>query len=78
MTLLTAGTTIFLPLALPRFVPGLEVSAGYIARPLFVMILPPLVIGMLVRRRAVGWAARWQPRFSQLANLSGLLMPIGP
>ncbi|MCL4180160.1 MAG: hypothetical protein KJ072_20725 [Verrucomicrobia bacterium] len=74
MTLLTAGTTIFLPVALPWFVPGLEASAWNIARPLFVMILPPLVIGMLVRRRAAGWAARWQPRLSQLANLSGILM----
>jgi bile acid:Na+ symporter, BASS family len=74
MTLLTVATTLFLPLALPWLVPGLEASAWDIARPLLALILLPLGVGMLLRRQAAEWAARWQPRLSRIASLSGLLM----
>ncbi len=76
MALLTVGTTFFLPVTLPWFVPGLEARAWDIAQPLLLMILLPLAVGLLVRRRAAGWAARWQPRLSRTANLSGMLMLI--
>ncbi len=76
MALLTVGTTFFLPVTLPWFVPGLEARAWDIAQPLLMMILLPLAVGLLVRRRAAEWAARWQPRFSKTANLSGMLMLI--
>ena len=74
MTLLTIVTTFFLPLALPWLAPGLEASAWAIARPLLSVILLPLALGLVLRTRFLTFAIRWQPRFGQIANCSGILM----
>jgi BASS family bile acid:Na+ symporter len=52
MTLLTIGTTFFMPFALPLIIPGLQASPWSIARPLLVFILAPLAIGMLLQSLA--------------------------
>ncbi len=48
MTLLTVGTTLFMPFALPLIIPGLQASPWSIARPLVEFILTPLAVGMLL------------------------------
>jgi BASS family bile acid:Na+ symporter len=76
MTLLTVGTTLFMPWALPLLAPGLEADAWGIARPLLVMILLPLLAGMCVRSRAPRWAERGPPVLAKIANASAVLVLI--
>jgi BASS family bile acid:Na+ symporter len=49
MVLLTAGTIVFMPLALPWLIPGLKTSPWNIARPLLLFIVLPLIVGMVIR-----------------------------
>lgn len=58
MALLTAATLVFLPLALPRMIPGSAASPWEIARPMLLWIVAPLVTGMIVRRLHPDLAAR--------------------
>ena len=61
MTLLTVGTTLFMPFALPLMIPGLQASPWSIAQPLAVFILMPLAVGMLLGRRKATPVAELQP-----------------
>jgi bile acid:Na+ symporter, BASS family len=74
MTLLTVGTTLFLPFALPLIIPGLQASPWSIARPLAVFILTPLAVGMLVQSRDPAVALASQPIFAKLGNISALVL----
>jgi predicted Na+-dependent transporter len=67
---LLIGTTVFyLPLVLPFLLPGVEVSPLDIARPLVLLMLLPLAIGLFLNRRFPQVAARLQPIVSKIANL---------
>ncbi len=74
MTLLTVVTTLFMPLALPLFAASLQETPWTIARPLFELMLLPLVLGLLVRGRAANLAARCQPVLARLTNVSIVLV----
>ncbi|MFC7336238.1 bile acid:sodium symporter family protein [Haloferula chungangensis] len=58
MTLLTMGTILFLPLALPGLIEGFHADAWEIARPMLLWILGPLLVGMLLRHYRPTLAAR--------------------
>jgi bile acid:Na+ symporter, BASS family len=49
MVLLTVGTIVFLPFALPLLAAGLQADPWGIARPLLLFILLPLIVGALIR-----------------------------
>src|SRR5215831_14899113 len=70
MVLLTVGTIIFMPLALPLFISGLEASARSIARPLVFFILLPLILGLLVRTFAESFANRVAPTLAKVSTAS--------
>jgi predicted Na+-dependent transporter len=72
MTLLTVGTTLFMPFALPLMIPGLQASPWSIARPLVAFILTPLAVGMLLRRASA--FAALQPIFVKLGSVSALVL----
>ena len=75
MTLLTVGTTLFMPFALPLMVPGLQASSWSIAQPLVAFILTPLAVGMLLRgRQATAAGAALQPILVKLGNVSALVL----
>lgn len=74
MGLLTLGTILFLPFALPLMIPGLQADPWSIARPLVLLIVLPLVVGMLVRNRAATFAARAAPVLAKVGNASLLLL----
>ena len=61
MFLVAVGTIIIMPFAVPFMVEGLSVSAWAIAKPLIIMILLPLLIGMVIRRFSVPVAGKMQP-----------------
>lgn len=50
MILLTVGSVVFLPLALPFMIPGLKADAWAIARPLVVLMMLPLTIGLILKK----------------------------
>ena len=74
MTLLTVGTTFFMPFVLPLIVPGLQASSWSIARPLIVLILAPLAIGMVWRSWAPASSAVIQPILAKLGSLSAVIL----
>ena len=74
MALLTAGTILFLPFALPLMIPRLNADPWGIARPLLVLIIVPLAAGMLIKSRAETFAARAAPVLAKLGNASLLLL----
>ena len=62
MVLLMVGTTVFLPVALPLLIKGVQVNPWKIARFLTLLMLIPLVAGLIVRARAASIGARVQTR----------------
>ena len=89
--LLTLGTIVFMPFALPVLIPGLQATAWSIASPLLILIVVPLVAGMLMRGahpRWAAWAAPWLTRIGNatlvvffvllvVLNLDALMAAIG-
>ena len=74
MTLLTVGTTLFMPFALPLMIPGLQASPWSIAQPLVAFILTPLAVGMLLQGRKATAFAALQPILVKLGNVSALVL----
>lgn len=74
MALLTAGTILFMPFALPLLIPGLDADPWKIARPLLLFIVAPLVIGMFLNAIASAFAARIRSSVALIANLSLALL----
>jgi BASS family bile acid:Na+ symporter len=72
--LLTAGTIIFMPLALPLLIPTLHADAWEIAKPLLMLIVAPLVIGMIIRTLAASFSAQAARLLAKLGNLALLLL----
>ena len=68
LVLLMAGSMVFLPLALPRLLPGVEVSIWQIARPLLFLMALPLSAGLILRARYERFAARCRPGLNRVAN----------
>jgi bile acid:Na+ symporter, BASS family len=74
IALLTLGTILFLPFALPLMIPGLRTNAWSIARPLVLLIVLPLVAGMLMKGWASSFAARAAPVLAKIGNVALLLL----
>lgn len=73
MLLLTVGSAVVLPVALPLLVSGLSAGPWPILRPLLVTMLLPLSIGMLVRNRSESWASRLRQPIALVSNVSLLV-----
>jgi BASS family bile acid:Na+ symporter len=70
MVLLMVLTVGYLPLVLPLLLKGVSVDPGKIARSLVILMLLPLGIGLVVRARYAGIAARGEPWLNRLSTLS--------
>jgi BASS family bile acid:Na+ symporter len=73
MLLLTVGSVAFMPIVLPRLIPGLSADPWPLLRPLLVTMLIPLMAGMAVRRRSEWWSSRLRPVFGTVSNVSMVL-----
>lgn len=73
MVLLMIGSLVYLPLVLPRLLPGVSVDSWRIARSLLVTMILPLCVGLCVKARREALAVRLQPLMSRLSNLSLLI-----
>lgn len=74
MGLLTLGTILFLPFALPLMIPGLEAKPWSIAGPLVLLIVLPLAGGMCIKSWAAALAARCAPVLAKIGNAALLLL----
>jgi len=74
MVLLMVGTTIFLPVALPLLVKGVQVNPWKIARFLVLLLLLPLIVGLFVKARAASLASRFRPLLELISSIALLVM----
>ena len=72
--LLTGVSMVFMPLALPLMVPGLHADAWSIARPLLVLMLIPLGIGLALTPGDGSWLERVLVFVRGLSNLALVLL----
>jgi BASS family bile acid:Na+ symporter len=70
MVLLMVGTVVYLPVVLPRLVPGVKVGVWQVARPLVYLMFLPLLAGLIVKERSESCAARLRPGLSRVSNVS--------
>jgi BASS family bile acid:Na+ symporter len=69
MLLSAVGTVLFMPFAVPRMLDGMTVSAWTIAKPLLVVILLPMAVGMLILRGAPKVASPMRPYVKKVTAL---------
>jgi predicted Na+-dependent transporter len=69
MAMLSVGTIIFMPIALPLLLPGVTVSPIEIIKPLVVLILLPLIIGLMLKVKWSSFASKWAPRLDRLSSV---------
>jgi BASS family bile acid:Na+ symporter len=74
MVLLMVVTVAYMPLVLPLMLEGVSVDPVKIGSSLVFLMLLPLAIGLLVRARLSGLAAKAQPSLSRLSLLSLALL----
>jgi predicted Na+-dependent transporter len=74
MTLLIMVSAIVLPVMLPLLLPGVEVSAWEIAKPLIFLMLLPLGIGLLIKSRYEQFAEHAAKLLISVTTLSVVLL----
>jgi bile acid:Na+ symporter, BASS family len=74
--LASAGTVIYMPIMVPLLVKGLTVSAWTVAKPMLVLVLIPLVIGIVIQVRRAATASLIQPFVKKVTGIDTLLMLI--
>jgi BASS family bile acid:Na+ symporter len=74
MVLLMVVTVAYMPLVLPLFLEGVSVDPVKIGRSLVFLMMLPLAIGLLVKARLSGLAAKVQPSLGRVSMLSLVLL----
>lgn len=69
MAMLSLVTVLYMPVVVPLLLPGTKVDPIEIAKPLIVLIIVPLLIGLVTRARAARFAEHWAPRLDRLASV---------
>jgi len=73
MMLLMLGTIVYMPIVLPLVVEGVQINSWEIAKPLLLMMVSPLVIGLFIKAKFSAIATTLQPILFKLSN-AGLLL----
>jgi bile acid:Na+ symporter, BASS family len=76
MLLMSAGTVVYMPIMVPLLVKGLTVSAWTVAKPMLILVLIPLLIGIVIQVRAAATASKIQPFVKKFTGIDTLLMLI--
>jgi predicted Na+-dependent transporter len=69
MVLLMGATIFYLPLVLPRLISGVDVEPWSVAQPLIMMILVPFIVGLLLKSRYPGVAAKLEPPLDRFSSV---------
>lgn len=72
--LASAGTVIYMPIMVPLMVKGLTVSAWAVAKPMLILVMIPLVIGIVIQLRWAATATLIQPFVKKATGIDTLLM----
>ncbi|MCX5751088.1 MAG: bile acid:sodium symporter [Candidatus Saganbacteria bacterium] len=73
MVLLMVATVVFIPLVLPLLIPGLSISPWAIAKPLIILMLLPLILGLLIRALKPNFALLIKPFIEKTSSISLIL-----
>ena len=73
MLLASAGTVVCMPFTVPLLVKGLTTSAWAIAKPLLIVVLLPMAVGVVIRRNSDPLASKMLPLAKKIAGIAGLL-----
>ena len=73
MLLASVGTVICMPVTVPLLTKGLSASPWAIAKPLLMLVLIPMAIGVIIRGKSDPLATKIQPYAKKLAGLAGLI-----
>ena len=76
MLLAAVGTVVFMPIAVPVLVTRMTVSPWMIAKPLLVMMLIPLAVGIAIRRASFSMAARILPHVRKVTGIATLALAL--
>jgi bile acid:Na+ symporter, BASS family len=76
MLLTAVGTVVCMPITVPLLVKGLSASPWSIAKPLLIVVLLPMAIGVILRLKKEAVAAKLQPVVKKLSGLAGLIFVI--
>jgi BASS family bile acid:Na+ symporter len=76
MVLLMLGTVVYLPVVLPRVLPGAKVGIWQLARPLVLLMFFPLVAGLAFKAHFGSLAAWLWPWVSRASNVSLLVVTV--
>ncbi len=68
MMLLMLGTIVYMPIVLPLVVEGVQINSWEIAKPLLLMMVSPLAIGLLIKAKFPAIATNLQPILFKLSN----------
>jgi BASS family bile acid:Na+ symporter len=74
MLLASAGTVVYMPIAVPLLVKGLTVSAWTVAKPMLLLVMVPLVVGTAIQLRRPSTASFLQPYVKKVTAVDTLLM----
>jgi len=74
MLLASAGTVVYMPIAVPLLVEGLTVSAWTVAKPMLFLVLIPLLIGIAIQLRRPAFASSIHPYVKKGTGIDTLLM----
>jgi BASS family bile acid:Na+ symporter len=74
MLLASAGTVIYMPIAVPLLVKGLSVSAWTVAQPMLFLVLIPLLVGIAVQKWRPSTASFLQPYVKKVTAVDTVLM----
>jgi BASS family bile acid:Na+ symporter len=74
MVLLTVGSIVFMPLALPFIVPGLKAGPLSIAKPLLMLMLLPLAIGFALALTGASWVGFLLNVVRKVSNVSLMVL----
>jgi len=73
MLLASAGTVVCMPFTVPLLAKGLTTSAWAIAKPLLIVVLLPMAVGVIIRRNWDALASKMLPFAKKVAGIAGLL-----
>jgi bile acid:Na+ symporter, BASS family len=76
MLLASVGTVICMPFTVPLLAKGLTTSAWAIAKPLLMVVLLPMAVGVLIRSNADAVASKLLPVAKKVAGLAGLVWAV--
>ena len=76
MLLASVGTVVCMPITVPLLAKGLTTSAWAIAKPLLMVVLLPMAVGVLIRRGSDAIASKLLPVAKRIAGLAGFLWAV--